>query len=151
MSRYISCLAAAALAGISLVAGTQAQAAPASAFSQLTSHIEHGSGAFELTGHYRRYHRRDLDDDIDGDRDNEDDELGEDDRDSEDDEIGDENGRDRHCGYHKKYVCERTAPRCFKQRECIWYYGREYCRYVQKCVGGGDNYCKWIKVVARCW
>ena len=52
------------------------------------------------------------------------------------------------CGYPRyvqKYVCDQTEPRCFRQREAIWYYGREYLRYVRKCVGG-ENYCKWITV-----
>ncbi len=56
--------------------------------------------------------------------------------------------RGNHCGrsrYHQKYVCEQNEPRCFKQRECIWYYGREYCRYVRKC-NGGEKYCKWVDV-----
>ncbi len=48
--------------------------------------------------------------------------------------------------YKKKWVCEASVPRCFKQRECVWYYGKEYCRYVHRCVGGGDNYCKWVSV-----
>ncbi len=48
--------------------------------------------------------------------------------------------------YKKKWVCESSVPRCFKQRECVWYYGKEYCRYVHRCVGGGDNYCKWVSV-----
>ena len=48
-------------------------------------------------------------------------------------------------GYKQKYVCEHAEPRCFKQRECVWYYGREYCRYVRKCTGG-EKYCKWISV-----
>ncbi|NJM35226.1 MAG: hypothetical protein HC850_11525 [Rhodomicrobium sp.] len=75
---------------------------------------------------------------------------------------GDYGYKRRHynCGsyvrYKKKYVCEHTEPRCFKQRECIWHYGREYCRYVKKCVGG-EKYCKWISVPVKscrcgnCW
>jgi hypothetical protein len=54
----------------------------------------------------------------------------------------------RSCGYPRyvqKYVCDQTVPRCFRQRENIWYYGREYTRYVRKCVGG-ENYCKWVSV-----
>ena len=55
------------------------------------------------------------------------------------------------CGYtryRKKYVCEKAEPRCFKQRKCIWYYGREYCRYVRKCIRG-ERYCKWIRIPIR--
>jgi hypothetical protein len=48
--------------------------------------------------------------------------------------------------YKKKWVCEESVPRCFKQRECVWHYGKEYCRYVRRCHGGGDRYCKWISV-----
>jgi hypothetical protein len=48
--------------------------------------------------------------------------------------------------YKKKWVCEESEPRCFKQRECVWHYGKEYCRYVRRCHGGGDRYCKWISV-----
>ncbi len=58
-------------------------------------------------------------------------------------------GHGRECDYGpryvRKYVCDQTEPRCFRQRETIWYYGREYFRYVRKCVGG-ENYCKWITV-----
>lgn len=56
---------------------------------------------------------------------------------------------DRCCNngcYKKKWVCEESAPRCFKQRECVWHYGKEYCRYVRRCHGGGDRYCKWVSV-----
>jgi len=49
----------------------------------------------------------------------------------------------------KKWVCEESVPRCFKQRECVWSYGREYCRYVRRCHGGGDRYCKWITVPSQ--
>jgi hypothetical protein len=50
------------------------------------------------------------------------------------------------CGYKRwkrRYVCDEPSPRCFKQRECIWNYGREYCTYVRKCIGGGEQYCRW--------
>jgi hypothetical protein len=59
--------------------------------------------------------------------------------------------RHRSCGYKRwkrKYVCEEPEPRCFKQRECIWHYGREYCTYVRKCVGG-QQYCHWKSVPVR--
>ena len=46
--------------------------------------------------------------------------------------------------YKKKWVCEESEPRCRKARECVWHYGKEYCRYVRRCYGGGDRYCKWI-------
>lgn len=46
--------------------------------------------------------------------------------------------------YRKKWVCEESEPRCRKARECVWYYGKEYCRYVRRCHGGGDRYCKWV-------
>lgn len=52
------------------------------------------------------------------------------------------------CGYKRwkrKYVCDEPSPRCFKQRECIWHYGREYCTYVKKCIGG-EQYCHWKSV-----
>lgn len=52
---------------------------------------------------------------------------------------------DQGC-YKKKWVCEESVPHCLKQRECVWYYGKEYCRYVHRCIGGGDRYCKWISV-----
>jgi hypothetical protein len=84
----------------------------------------------------------------------------------EEDEDGGDYGyhgykrRNYHCGsyvhYEKKYVCEQTEPRCFKQRECIWSYGREYCRYVRKCIHG-EKYCRWISVpvkscgCGKCW
>jgi len=54
---------------------------------------------------------------------------------------------DLHEGcYKRKWVCEESEPRCFRQRDCVWNYGREYCRYVRRCNGGGDRYCKWITV-----
>jgi hypothetical protein len=54
---------------------------------------------------------------------------------------------DSHDGcYKRKWVCEESEPRCFRQRDCVWNYGREYCRYVRRCNGGGDRYCKWITV-----
>jgi hypothetical protein len=56
---------------------------------------------------------------------------------------------DRCCNnscYKKKWVCEESEPRCRKARECVWYYGKEYCRDVRRCHGGGDRYCKWISV-----
>ena len=46
--------------------------------------------------------------------------------------------------YKKKWVCEESEPRCRKARECVWHYGKEYCRYVRRCHGGGDRYCKWV-------
>jgi hypothetical protein len=52
------------------------------------------------------------------------------------------------CGYKRwkrRYVCDEPSPRCFKQRECIWHYGREYCTYVRKCIGG-EQYCRWKSV-----
>ena len=154
MSRYIACLTAALLAGmIAFVTSFHAQAAPASAFSPLTSAIEVNSGGLKLAGYYGNYRRRDYNDDDY--RDNGDD----DGYDNGDNDDNYDNGHDYNgghsCGYqryHKKYVCEQSVPRCFKQRECVWYYGREYCRYVKKCVGGHDKYCKWIKVpVHGCW
>ena len=56
---------------------------------------------------------------------------------------------DRCCNhgcYKKKWVCEESEPRCRKARECVWYYGKEYCRNVRHCHGGGDRYCKWVSV-----
>jgi hypothetical protein len=87
------------------------------------------SSLLQLAGYYGGHHQKSYDDD-DG--------YG----------HGDDGyGHGRHCGtsYAKKWVCEQTEPRCFKQRECIWYYGKEYCRYVHKCVGG-ERYCKWVHV-----
>jgi hypothetical protein len=57
-----------------------------------------------------------------------------------------QNGCCSNSCYKKEWVCEESVPRCFKQRECVWHYGREYCRYVRRCHGGGDRYCKWISV-----
>lgn len=56
-----------------------------------------------------------------------------------------------HTAYSKKYVCKQPEPRCLRQRECIWYYGKEYCRYVRKC-SYGEKRCKYISVPKRkCW
>ena len=53
--------------------------------------------------------------------------------------------------YVSKYVCEQPEPRCLRQRECIWSYGREYCRYVRKC-SRTEKSCKYVKVPKRrCW
>jgi hypothetical protein len=158
MSRYISCLAAALLAGmISLVTGLQAQAAPASPFSQLTSDIEPELGALTLAGHYPHYRRHIIEEDEgevgdEGEEGEEGEEGIGDEGDGEGDEGDDPQPSCSYTGYQQKYVCESSVPRCFKQRECVWNYGREYCRYVQKCVGGGDHRCKWINVPVRsCW
>ena len=60
-----------------------------------------------------------------------------------DDNGGYHNGCCKGC-YKKKWVCEESEPRCRRARECVWYYGKEYCRYVRRCHGGGDRYCKWV-------
>ena len=60
-----------------------------------------------------------------------------------DDNGGYKNGCCNGC-YKKKWVCEESEPRCRSARECVWYYGKEYCRYVRRCYGGGDRYCKWV-------
>jgi hypothetical protein len=60
-----------------------------------------------------------------------------------DDHGGYKNGCCKGC-YKKKWVCEESEPRCRSARECVWYYGKEYCRYVRRCYGGGDRYCKWV-------
>ncbi len=60
-----------------------------------------------------------------------------------DDNGGHHNGCCKGC-YKKKWVCEESEPRCRSARECVWYYGKEYCRYVRRCHGGGDRYCKWV-------
>ncbi len=133
MKRYTACLVSALLAGVlSLYSTAQAKAASHAVFSQLASPIGAGSDALQLAGYYDNYDRRD---DYDGDY-------------GEDDDY-DDGG---HCGYthyKRKYVCDETVPRCFRQRKCIWWYGREYCRYGQKCVGGNDRSCKWIEVPVR--
>lgn len=53
--------------------------------------------------------------------------------------------------YVTKYECEQPEPRCLKQRECVWYYGKEYCRYVRKC-SRTEKSCNYVKVPKRrCW
>lgn len=53
--------------------------------------------------------------------------------------------------YVSKYVCDQTEPRCLKQRECVWWYGKEYCRYVRKC-SHTEKTCNYVKVPKRkCW
>jgi hypothetical protein len=85
------------------------------------------TGLLQLAGYYGGYHTKQYGDDYD-------------------DGGYDHHQQHHYCGtrYESKYVCEQTEPRCFKQRECIWHYGHEYCRYVHKCVGG-ERYCKWVK------
>lgn len=56
-----------------------------------------------------------------------------------------------HTEYVSKYVCDQTVPRCMKQRECVWWYGKEYCRYVRKC-SHTEKTCDYVKVPKhRCW
>jgi hypothetical protein len=56
-----------------------------------------------------------------------------------------------HTEYVSKYVCKQPVPRCLKQRECVWHYGEEYCRYVRKCTRT-ENKCHYVKVPRRkCW
>jgi hypothetical protein len=82
----------------------------------------------------------------------------------DDDDGGYEHKRhyrpERDCNkgcYKKKWVCESAEPRCRKERECVWHYGKEYCRYVRRCYGDTGQYCKWITVESnhcgyrRCW
>lgn len=53
--------------------------------------------------------------------------------------------------YVSEYVCKTPKPRCLKQRECVWYYGEEFCRYVRKCAHT-EKKCKYVKVPRRkCW
>lgn len=127
MKKYISSLATALTLAIAAITySAAAQAASYTPFSQLEASAAASSNLLKLVDYDSEYYDSD----------------------------------DRHsCDYtryEKKYVCEHVKPRCFKQRECIWYYGREYCRYVRKCVGG-DKYCKWVNVPVNdcecrnCW
>lgn len=50
-----------------------------------------------------------------------------------------------HSGYTKKRVCQRTRGHCYKQRECITHYGKEYCRFARRCEPGYST-CKWVTV-----
>lgn len=50
-----------------------------------------------------------------------------------------------HSGYTKKRVCSRTRGHCYKRRECITHYGKEYCRYTRRCEPGYST-CKWVTV-----
>lgn len=145
MKRFATSLATTLLGGI-LIVGLSfgAQASPITGKLRINQAIEDNTNLLQLAGYYDNYYQRhNYDRNY---RDN---------NDYDDDYEDDSYGHGRGCGYtryRKKYVCEESVPRCFKQRKCIWYYGREYCRNVRKCVGGGDRYCKWIKVpVHGCW
>ncbi|WP_088347459.1 MULTISPECIES: hypothetical protein [Rhodomicrobium] len=136
MGRHLSCLLAALIvSAFALLAPASAEAASyPTAFAPALS-----EASFLKAGYYGGYREDKSYDDYDR---RYDDDNGDD---------GDEykyKRRYHHCGgagYRQKYVCENNEPRCFRQRECIWYFGREYCRYVRKCVGG-EKYCKWITV-----
>jgi hypothetical protein len=139
MKKYISGLAFAAIIGIaSVLSSVAAKAAPYTSFEQLGSSAAAPENFVKQVGYYGDYYERDHYDR---------------------DKHGYDHDGGYYCGYtryEKKYVCESTVPRCFKQRKCIWYYGREYCRYVRKCVGG-DRYCKYVNVPIKdcgcrnCW
>ena len=143
MRRSLPLLAAALFAAITaLLTPMKAEAGSVLAWSMPALAGETDAGLLTFAGYYGGYHHKSYD--------------------GGDDDIGyggygyDGNGyghgygygHGRDCGYPRyvqKYVCDQTEPRCFRQREAIWYYGREYFRYVRKCVGG-ENYCKWISV-----
>ncbi len=130
MKKYASYFAAALIAGlITVLSPLQANAGPVAALTALAVPFA-VADTVQLAGYYGPYA---------GERD---DEGGYDDEDRGYDGHG-----ERYCSTHyvKKYVCDQTEPRCFRQRECVWYYGREYCRNVRKCVGG-EKYCKWVSV-----
>lgn len=154
MRRNLSLFAAALLSGllaVALLSPANAGSLPASSLSSINA----SPALLQLAGYYsdgyssdddggdgykysRRYHqKRYYDNDDDG-----------------DDGYDGYRRHKKHyeyngCGYHKRwkrrYVCDEPSPRCFKQRECIWSYGREYCTYVRKCIGG-EQYCRWKSV-----
>ena len=141
MRRHLTFLIAALVASaLALFAPASAEATPYTAFSA-PSGIE--AALLQPAGYYGGYHNKKSYDDYE----------------PEEYDDGDDEGYHKHkpkrhhehkhqgCGggYKQKYVCEQAEPRCFKQRECVWYYGREYYRYVRKCHGG-EKYCKWISV-----
>lgn len=134
-------LAAAVIAiAASVLAPVQSEAAPFASQSNLSAVTEVENGVFQRASYYGGYRDRHYDDHDDY---NDHDYHGGYDR--------YDHGHHCHRKYKKRWVCDQTIPRCFRQRECIWHYGREYCRYVKKCVGG-EKYCKWIKVpVKDCW
>ena len=143
MRRIAPLLAAALLAGVlTIFIPLQAQAGATLPIAASAATLQIDVGLITPAGYYGGYQQKnDYDDEGDG--------YGGDNY----DDYGDHSYKPDHhsyCSprYEKKYVCEQNEKRCFKQRECIWYYGREYCRYVEKCVGG-ERYCKWVDYPVR--
>ncbi len=140
MRRIAPLLTAALLAGVlTIFIPLQAQAGATLPIAASAATLAIDAGLTPI-GYYDGYQKDDYNDEGDGYGDN-------------DEGYGHHSYKPKHhsyCGtrYDKKYVCEENEKRCFKQRECIWHYGREYCRYVHKCVGG-ERYCKWVHYPVR--
>ena len=146
MTRFFSNLTAAAFAAIFALAATSgAHAAPNGGYGSLKSAYGFEAALLRAAHYPSAYHEDDYE---------------------EDDYYEDEDDyrprkyykRERytprkrcHTEYVSKYVCEQPVPRCLKQRECVWYYGKEYCRYVRKCAHT-EKSCSYVKVPRRkCW
>ena len=158
MRRYIPFLAAAVCAGLlTLLSPVKAEAGQFGALAQAISTSQPPATALLPVGYYGGgdYYGDDQKDDYNGGQKHDDYDGGYQKR---------EYGGSRYYGgggyhrkdyddypdgcckgcYKKKWVCEESEPRCRKVRECVWYYGKEYCRYVRRCHSGGDRYCKWV-------
>lgn len=137
MRRHLPLLIAALFASaLTFLVPARAEAGPAMSLATWATPLPTASAIATPVYYGGSHHSKSYEDHDDGD-------YG----DYEDEYDGYKRKHRKHCGggYHRKYVCEHTEKRCFKQRECVWYYGREYCRYIRKCVGG-KKYCKWVNV-----
>jgi hypothetical protein len=156
MRRLLPLFAAALVAGLfTLLIPLQAEAGAMPPLAKPAATVQLDANLLTLAGYYGGYQQGDDYDRDQGDGYGKDDSYGHNDDYGRDKGYGHDNGyghdegygykKHHYCSthYEKKYVCDQTEPRCFRQRECIWNYGREYCRYVQKCVGG-EKYCKWV-------
>jgi hypothetical protein len=154
MKQFQTALAAVLFAAIaSISVSLQANAASYLDYKSLKPSAD--SSSFLKAGYYERRADYDDEDEHEDDYENED---------YEDDDYEEDYRPRKHYKrkYHKprkrcyseyvsKYVCDQTAPRCLKQRECIWHYGKEYCRYVRKC-SHTEKTCNYVKVPKRrCW
>ena len=148
MKQFQIALAAIVFAAIaSMSFSMQANAASYIDYKSLKSSV-HSSSSLE-TAHYER--RSHYDDDYYED-DYEDDDYYDDYRPRKHYKREHYKPRKRcYTEYVSKYVCKQPAPRCLKQRECIWWYGEEFCRDVRKC-SHTEKTCKYVKVPKRkCW
>lgn len=147
MKQFLTALAAALFAVIASISfSLQANASSYIDYNSLKSSA-HASPLLQQSSYYKRhsYYDDEAEDDY-GDADQNDDE-------DEDDYRPRHHYGRKHCytEYVNEYECEQPEPRCLRQRECVWWYGKEYCRYVRKC-SRTEKSCHYVKVPRQsCW